>query len=125
MIRRKCWGQPVVYSCAEAAGPASFACPIVPGRTRFALDDRLNNDFVEGAGLFSIETGDFDPEGLALRPFPFRVVTHSAYGAGPCGAQEPHPYWNSCQGKDGCGDGGERAVRMTEAQMIRWLLEDA
>lgn len=124
MTRRKCWDQPVIYSCAEKEDRALYGEP-PPMRTRFALDDRLNNDFVDGAGAFSLETDCFDPEGLALRPFPFRVVTHSDVGAGPRSAQDPHPYWNSCQGKDGCGDAGECAGAMTEEKMILWLLEDA
>jgi hypothetical protein len=119
----------VIYSCAEVESNwGGFGYY----RTRFALDDRLTNEFWESAGMECDASTAVSRAGMLARPFPFRVVTHSDIGAGPdrtYPASGPGltqtPYWNSCQGKDGCTDCGNRARAMDEAEMIRWLLADS
>lgn len=124
MTRRKCWGQPVIYSCAEAE---VYPQPRTRARTRFALDPTLTNEYdvLAGSERDAEPPELISPAGLRARPFRFRVGVHSDSGFGPSETLSQRGFWNSCQGKDGCSNIGNGCKAMTEEEMIHWLLEDA
>lgn len=99
----------ILYTCVTEDGEGY----------RWAFDPRLTGEIVPEAGSEdrnTQDTGKMSAEGLAARPFPFRVVYEYL--------DWNDPPWNSCHGKDGCSNAGSFMQKLSGGQWVVWLLED-